>query len=263
MDLPTYTNKQKKVIYEKIKLLSTVEQGDIYTLLKQHNLDVEHAFVNDMINDAPNHTFFEDLEESTREKLQLRQVHTLNVEERRVIIEACNGTDLVMQRSICFSKNKNGVMFNLSVVPSSIIARIDTLLQFSETNNQSLDQYDMKLRECKINNDYSTFDTRVVSDDVKTHMEKQSIDTIRMKEWTTYNLDPPSVDKLTQFIEKIVNDGDRFCKKKSCLKFNNAKKRYSKKIWAEPSGRKPEIQERFIELESEQYTFEHVQMPCI
>jgi hypothetical protein len=61
--------------------------------------------------------------------------------------------------------------------------------------------------------------------------------------------EPKSIQKITTFIEKLINDHEKIGKKKLNQKFSNAKKKYSKKACVE---RKFETEDSH-ELQSEGY----------
>lgn len=56
---------------------------------------------------------------------------------------------------IYFSKNKNGVFFNLSDINDIVCNEIENFVNYCIENKKILDDYDKKLNECKINNNYN------------------------------------------------------------------------------------------------------------
>jgi hypothetical protein len=141
--------------------------------------------------------------------------------------------------SISYSKNKNGVFFNLSSLDDPTIDKINTFVNYCISNKQELDDYDKKINECKIHNSYAN----IVSDIPK-------IKSDNFEDWNNLiNNDSKSIQKITTFIEKVMNDHERILKKKINQKFSNAKKKYSKKVCIE---RKFETEDN-IELNIDDY----------
>ena len=69
------------------------------------------------------------------------------------------------------------------------------------------------------------------------------------QDWNSLVTDSKSIQKISQFIEKLMTDHDKIGKKKVNQKFSNAKKKYSKKICVE---RKFETEDN-TELNSDNY----------
>lgn len=52
--------------------------------------------------------------------------------------------------SATFTRNNNGVFFNLASLPDDVMAQIDRFVAFCMDNKQALDEYDKKLNESKL-----------------------------------------------------------------------------------------------------------------
>ena len=169
------TNKQKKLLFEKINLLSKTEHEEIYKILN-------------------------------------------------------------LNSSIKFSRNRNGVFFNLSEVDDVLYEQLESFIDFCITNKKDLDDYDKKINECKINNNYNIFNT-VNENSVDQENEKDNED------WNSIISEPKSVQRVSSYIERLIADRDNTCKKKLNIKFNNAKKKFSKKII---SDRKTDTENLFL-----------------
>lgn len=129
---------------------------------------------------------------------------------------------------IKFSKNKNGIFFNLSDVADELFDELDKFVTYCMNNKKILDDYDQRIHECKINNNYSNiihFNLESMPRDTKTSS------TASGKVATDWNTvaDPKSIQKVANYIEKLMVDKENVCKKNVNAKFNNARKRYSKK----------------------------------
>ena len=87
-----YSNKYKKLLFEKINSLSSTEHEEVFKIIKSNNIN--------------------------------------------------------------YSKNKNGVFFNISNIHDDIVKHIDEFVLFCVSNKKELDEYDKKLNECKLNNNF-------------------------------------------------------------------------------------------------------------
>lgn len=141
-----------------------------------------------------------------------------------------------------YSKNKNGVFFNMSTLDSNIIEKVDNFVNYCMNNKKDLDDYDKKINECKINNNLVHIIPRGLEDVTKPILSQQ-------EDWSDVTCEPKSIQKITQFIEKLMADHEKIGKKKVNQKFSNAKKKYSKKACVE---RKFEIEEN-LELSNDIY----------
>lgn len=176
------SNKNKKLLFEKINLLSKTEHEEIYKIVKK----------------------FE---------------------------------------TISFSKNKNGIFFNLSDINDEIYDEIHNFVVYCINNKQSLDDYDKKMNECKINNNYTNIINVNLDSLAKDHKKNEA------ERLNTIIIEPKSIQKISNYIERITNDKDKICKKRINIKFNNAKKKYANK---NNNEKKIDI-ENMKELQQEEY----------
>lgn len=156
---------------------------------------------------------------------------------RKVLFEKINGMTRTEHEEIfkiiknnnkdmSFSKNKNGIFFNLSTLDEKTIDEINKFVNYCISHKQELDEYDKKINECKINNTFN----HIVSLDTLPKLKNQD----QSEEWNSIiGNDPKTIQKISTFIEKIMNDHDKIGKKKINQKFSNAKKKYSKKVCIE------------------------------
>lgn len=132
-----------------------------------------------------------------------------------------------------FTQNKNGVFFNLSQVPDNVIQDIEVFVEFCTKNKEQLDEYDKKLNECKISNNYTmiqkpeTFDTfqleNVLAPQKELKMEHDN-------NWLALINENKYTEKLTQFMDTLNESVDKLNKKKNSSKFVNAKKKYARRV---------------------------------
>lgn len=147
---------------------------------------------------------------------------------------------------IIFSKNKNGVFFNLSEVSDTLYERIDNFVDYCINNKKNLDDYDQKINECKINNNYANI-IRINLND----LPNEDIDAIKDGEdWNNIITDPKSVQRVSNYVEKLMSDKDKVGKKKMNVKFSNAKKKYAKRVTLDTKKIDTEIS---LDLEQEPY----------
>lgn len=165
MKMPTYSNKQKKLIFEKINNLSALEHEEILKIIKINNVN--------------------------------------------------------------YSKNKNGIFFNISTLDDNIVLSIDTFVTYCLSNKKELDEYDKIINECKLNNCLDgfapSFNTSLGN------MCKMQAEVSGKDAWSDLKVDDTVVEKFIKFADKVMVEKEKIGRKKLNLKFNNAKKRFSKK----------------------------------
>ena len=160
------SNKQKKILFEKINSLSKTEHEEIYKILSLNN-----------------------------------------------------------ENKVSFSKNRNGIFFNLSEIDDCLYEKIESFVTFCITNKKDLDEYDKIINECKINNNYNVLQNI----NEQTNSQDGANDKYN-EDWNTVVSQPKSVQRVSSYIERLMNERDNTCKKKINIKFNTAKKKFSKKF---------------------------------
>jgi hypothetical protein len=156
---------------------------------------------------------------------------------------------IISSHAVNMSKNKNGIFFNLTTVPNDIIIQIDNFVNYCLSNQESLDEYDKKLNECKLNNKYARN-----YDYVNMNLKLENIvcgakDNTVNDGWKVKQLDVKTTQRITYLIDKIQEDREKLHTKRLNTKFINAKKRYSKRVVSE----KKFDSEIVAELEVEPY----------
>jgi hypothetical protein len=169
------------------------------------------------------------------------QCETYTSKQKRHILERINmltSTEheeilrIVKKHMVSFSQNKNGVFFNLSILPTHIIQEIDNFVTYCIANKKELDEYDKIINECKMNNKLDGM-IPVISTSLS-NMAKNSdeanaiID--KRKGWSRVKVDNIVMDKFVRFADRVISEREKLCKKKMNVKFNNAKKKYAKKV---------------------------------
>lgn len=134
------------------------------------------------------------------------------------------------KQNINFSKNKNGVFFNLSCITDELFEQLDNFVNYCISNQKNLDDYDKKINECKINNNYNNIIHINFETMPKEHIELQKIAS-EIEDWNAIISDAKSIQRVSNYVEKLMTDRDKVGKKKVNAKFNNAKKKFSKKVY--------------------------------
>lgn len=146
----------------------------------------------------------------------VNQINALSFTEHEEIYK------IIQKHGLTYSQNKNGIFFNISTFPDEVVDEIHKLVSFCMSQQHDLDEYDQKINECKMNNNVQRMDIKKHFEHNAQH-QKQQIEHIHEK------LDEASMEKLTNFIEKIKQDRDKIGKKKTNTSFLNFKKRFLKK----------------------------------
>lgn len=126
---------------------------------------------------------------------------------------------------ISLSRNKNGIFFNLTEIPDDLFESIDSFVTYCINNTKDLDDYDKKINECKYNNTIFHINLNTMPRDELPSVREKS-----EEDWNTIVKDTNAQQKVVTFIEKLMSDRDKVGKKKINVKFNNAKKRYAKRV---------------------------------
>lgn len=86
---------------------------------------------------------------SLRERRQLmRRVHELGPTEHAEIYR------ILCEGDVDHMQNNNGVFVNLSNVRDDVVRRIQSFVDFCHDNKHDLDEYDKRLSECKMSQNY-------------------------------------------------------------------------------------------------------------
>ena len=159
-------------------------------------------------------------------KVLFEKINDLSITEHEEIFK------IIHSHKVTFTQNKNGVFFNITDIDDHIIEEMDKFIKYCIGNKTILDEYDKKLNECKINNNFETIMPQGNGgcDEYVPGLMEHSIKT-KEEEWScASNLDIKKLHKITTFVEKMSTDRDKIGKKKMNVKFHNARKKYSKKI---------------------------------
>lgn len=165
---------------------------------------------------------------------------------------------IVKNYNATYSQNKNGIFFNLSGLSDDAVGEIDNFVNYCISNKKELDEYDKIINECKMSNNLKTIiapnNTIPTLNTSLANMGRMDASpNVQVDTWASLKVDEATVDKFVKFVDKVNQDKDKIGRKKMNVKYNNAKKRYSKKI----SERKFDTDQHDVLL-SENYLLEKV-----
>lgn len=142
-----------------------------------------------------------------------------------------------------YTQNSNGIFCNMSAFPDELMRKIETFVVFCTKNKKQLDDYDQKMKECKMKNNLvfssasqqhiddsngEAFPPSVNDDNVKAFpCEKDSYDNSPFHRLWGRLLES---DPHSKAIANHIYACDRVAKKKMYTKFHAAKKRFSKRV---------------------------------
>lgn len=168
---------------------------------------------------------------NNRHKKQLlEKINRLSPTEHEEIFK------MMKQKQIPFTQNKNGIFFNLSIVTNEMLHQIESFVDFCIKNKQALDEYDKKINECKISNNYDGILQKEFEQSNSQSSNKLDVflsaesNTNSNDDWQKVITDIKSSEKLTAFVDMLESNIDKIHKKKTNTKFVNAKKKYARKV---------------------------------
>ena len=160
---------------------------------------------------------------SVGDKKRLRdKINTLSSTEHSEILKIINNSH---NNQSSYTKNTNGVFFDLKNLDLNIIEEIDKFVTFCIENQEVLDEYDKKYNECKTQNTFEKVyqqhnvqQHNLVNIDDDNHNLERAIKEIKKNK------------KTEQFVNIIQTHTDKLFKKNTSTKFANAKKKYAKRV---------------------------------
>jgi hypothetical protein len=156
-------------------------------------------------------------------KLIFDRINSLSSTEHEEILK------IIRQHDVSYSQNKNGIFFNLSNLSNDVVKNIDEFVTYCISNKKDLDEYDKILNECKINNSINTMPAIKTSLSQMGKMYQVQEANVEKRTWANTQVDEMSMERLIKFVNRMNQDKEKIGKKKLNLKYNNAKKKYSKK----------------------------------
>ena len=156
-------------------------------------------------------------------KRQLRdRINILSATEHNEIFK------IISETGYSFSKNNNGIFYNMSEFDEELVNRIDKFVTYCIENNRELDEYARKISECKMTNNFDNLSAISLNNVINTRLENTCND------WTTVMAEVKDKEKVMAFVNYLESGIDeRIFAKKNHSKYLNAKKRYAKKQTAD------------------------------
>ncbi len=151
---------------------------------------------------------------------------------------------ILTTRGIACTHNNNGAFVNLSTLPEEVVHDIQRFTEFCLANKQKLDEYERKISECKIYNDYSNLITRGgeegnrPEDDDATASHHQQHGDVPADDWNGIIRSVAKTDRQKEHVSKYIDvlvrnqqqvDKGLVRKTASHNKFAAAKKRYGRR----------------------------------
>lgn len=141
---------------------------------------------------------------------------------------------IVKASGTSFSQNKNGIFFNLSILPDEVVKEIDDFVSYCMSNKKELDEYDKIINECKMSNTIKMVPPVAIHTSlagmaahaaaVAKLPPQPSKDT-----WASLKVDEATMERFMRFVDRVNQEKERIGRKKANVKYNNAKKKYAKK----------------------------------
>lgn len=146
---------------------------------------------------------------------------------------------IVCKNNVPYTQNKNGLFINLSLVDDDVVETIDKFVDFCIKNKLELDEYDKRITECKMNNNYDKIMSRTTDDitSIVGDAPRSLGDVIhgisQEDNWQQILQDERVNDKVASLASMLEDNTEKSNKKKGSMKYVNAKKKYSRRFAAE------------------------------
>jgi hypothetical protein len=166
-----------------------------------------------------------------KKKQLLNEINKLNATAHEEIYK------ILKSNGISFTQNKNGVFFNMSIVPNDILYQVEQFVIYCLNNKQELDEYDKKINECKLNNTFEFLGKELQY--IPTTPSKPSVALTAVingasasvqDDWQKAIAENRNTEKVTHFASMLEANIEKIHKKKVNTKYINAKKRFARKI---------------------------------
>lgn len=137
-----------------------------------------------------------------------------------------------------YTQNKNGLFVNMSALSDDIIEKVDHFVDFCLKNKSELDEYDKRISECKINNNYDVFCSKTPEHSSsgleRKHLNDFMSSAARQQEnWQRVLEEAKKDEKVASLASMLEDNADRVHKKRGNMKYVNAKKKYARKVATE------------------------------
>jgi hypothetical protein len=94
------------------------------------------------------------------------QERQFSVRERRLLMQRTQELGpteheeifkILQRHDVGHTQNNNGIFVNLSTVPDAVVAEVQRFVDFCFDNKQEMDDYDKRINECKLSQNYDKF----------------------------------------------------------------------------------------------------------
>ena len=185
-----------------------------------------------------------DIFSNKKREILLEKINTLSSTEHEEIYR------IIQSHNISVSKNKNGVFFNLSAINDTVAKQIMSFVDYCLSNKEKLDEYDKRLNECKMLNKFGKIENMNIKLEELVTADNGDV----KDDWSTLKLDQKSQTRVSMAIQRMTEDKEKLCVKKTNSKYVTAKKKYSKKTTIDiETLRKKFDFETFEELDYDKY----------
>lgn len=162
---------------------------------------------------------------TTRDKKKLMEkVEDLSSTEHEEIFKLLRSYD------VQFSQNKSGMFINLKQVSNIVLTKVDQFVDFCIRNNSELDEYDKRIIECKLKNNFDALD--------QNRTERKQLNDIICAEnhkkteenWQKVIVQNKEDIRVANFASMLEESLEGVHKKKGSMKYVNAKKKFARRI---------------------------------
>jgi hypothetical protein len=162
-------------------------------------------------------------------KQLLEKIETLSATEH------CEIFKMLCKSKVPFTSNSNGVFIDFTTVKDTLIQEIEKFVLFCHENHKQLDEYDLKMSECRFLKDYEQLrdanqrDAAEPTTEVACSLD-QKLTGVGEKDWMQMIRDVREEDTLKTLTTLFQHQGEKVTKKKMNTKYNMAMKKFSRKV---------------------------------
>lgn len=166
-------------------------------------------------------------------KFLLEKIGRLSQTEHDEIFKIIRGSE------VPYTQNKNGLFVNMSALPDDVLEKMDQFVDFCLKNQSELDEYDKRISECKINNNYDVYGTKTTGIGMEEPNERKQLNEFinsthqHQENWQNVLAEAKKDEKIASLTTMLEENADRVHKKRGNMKYVNAKKKYARKVATE------------------------------
>jgi hypothetical protein len=187
----------------------------------------------------------------------MHHVQRLGPTEHREIFNIISHHDIIR-----YMQNNNGIFVDLTTIPDDVLLAIHKFVDYCYNNNGHLDEYNNRLVECKINQNYARLPS--LADNTLQSSEGSEIPDLPYLDPTSEDfgrhIKTPSIHQTCQDNLSVANEEtilrtaqfgflSSVTKRMTSSKFNQAKKKFAKKKVTKMELRGDLVKEDYIDFE--------------